>query len=151
MKCAELSQPLWQKPSICQNKIFYVFRQSCSIILKISYFIKRFPGKLELACRNHSVYMGSQIRRKESGCLMKSWKKGAVIGGIWGLLSIVPYSYISSFDGPDKKILLTLIGFPAFIALSAGFHFLYVFIGSPLIGIIIGTSIGYLLEKRCAK
>ena len=82
---------------------------------------------------------------------MRSWKKGAVIGGIWGLLSIIPYSYISSFDSPDKKILLTLIGFPAFIAISAGFHFLFVFIGGPIIGIIVGAAIGYLIEKRYVK
>lgn len=80
---------------------------------------------------------------------MNLWKKGAIIGGIWGLLSIIPYSYISSFDGMGNKILLTLLGFPTFIALLTGFHFSLIFIGSPIIGIIIGTGIGYLLEERC--
>lgn len=82
---------------------------------------------------------------------MKSWKRGAILGGIWGLLSIIPYSYISSFDGPIQKILLTLLGFPAYIALSAGFHFIFVFIGSPVIGMIIGAVTGYLLKKRRVK
>lgn len=80
---------------------------------------------------------------------MRLWKKGAIIGGIWGLLSIIPYSYLSSFDGISQNILLTLLGFPTYVALLTGFHFLFIFIGSPVIGIIIGTGIGYLLEKRC--
>lgn len=80
---------------------------------------------------------------------MNLWKKGAIIGGIWGLLSIIPYSYISSFDSMSQKILLTLFGFPTFIALFIGFHFILIFIGSPIIGIIIGGGIGYLIEKRC--
>lgn len=83
--------------------------------------------------------------------VMNLWKKGAIIGGIWGLLSIIPYSHISSFESLSQKILLTLLGFPAFIALLTGFHFLFVFIASPIIGIIIGAGIGYLIEKWCMK
>ena len=79
---------------------------------------------------------------------MKIWQKGAIIGGIWGLLSIIPYSNISNFDPMDKRILLTLIGFPTYIASIMQFHFIFVFIGSPIIGVIIGTIIGYLIEKR---
>ncbi len=82
------------------------------------------------------------------GIIINLWKKGAIIGGIWGLLSIIPYSHISSYDTLSQKIFLTLIGFPTFIALLIGFHFLFVFIGSPIIGIIIGTGISYLIEKR---
>jgi hypothetical protein len=79
---------------------------------------------------------------------MKTWKKGAIIGGVWGLLSIIPYSYISNFESFDKKILFILVGFPTFISVNMNIHFLYVFIGSPIIGIIIGTIIGYIIEKR---
>jgi len=78
---------------------------------------------------------------------MDIWKKGAIIGGIWGLLSIIPYSYISSFDPLDKKILFTLLGLPTFMALTLKFHFLFVFIGGPIVGIIIGAGIGYLIER----
>lgn len=79
---------------------------------------------------------------------MKIWMKGAIIGGIWGLLSIIPYSYISAFDPLYKKILLILIGFPTFIALSMNFHFILVFIGAPMVGIVIGTIIGYLIGGK---
>ncbi len=78
---------------------------------------------------------------------MKAWKKGAIIGGIWGLLGIVPYSYASTFDNPSSQILLTIIGLPAFIALSMNFHFLFIFIASPIIGIIIGAGMGYVFEN----
>jgi uncharacterized membrane protein len=83
--------------------------------------------------------------------VMNLWKKGAIIGGIWGLLSIIPYSHVSSFESLGQNILLTFLGFPTYIALLTGFHFLFVFIGSPIIGIIIGAGIGYLIEKRCIK
>ncbi len=79
---------------------------------------------------------------------MKIWMKGAIIGGIWGLLSIIPYSYISAFDPLYKKILLTLIGFPTFIALSMHFHFILIFVGAPIVGIIIGAIIGYLIGEK---
>lgn len=82
---------------------------------------------------------------------MKLWKKGAVIGGIWGLLSIIPYSYITVSDPLDKKILLISIGFPTHIALIMQFHFMLVFIGAPMFGIIIGAGIGYLIERRYIK
>ncbi len=82
---------------------------------------------------------------------MNTLMKGAIIGGIWGLLSIIPYSYISAFDPLYKKILLTLIGFPTFIALSIHLHFMLIFIGAPIIGIIIGMMIGYLIRGRKIK
>ena len=78
---------------------------------------------------------------------MKTWKKGAIIGGIWGLLSIIPYSYMSTFNNPLSKILLTIIGLPVFLSLIMNLHFLYVFIASPIIGIIIGAGMGYIIES----
>ena len=82
---------------------------------------------------------------------MRLFKKGAIIGGIWGLLSIVPYSYKSSFNSMNLEILITLLGFPTFIALLTGFHFSLIFIVSPIIGMMFGAGIGYLIEKRCIK
>ena len=78
---------------------------------------------------------------------MKTWNKGAIIGGIWGLLSIIPYSYASTFDNPLSEILLTIVGLPAFIAIIMNLHFFYVFIASPVIGIIIGAGMGYVIES----
>lgn len=82
---------------------------------------------------------------------MEVWKKGAIIGGIWGILSIIPYSYISAFDPLNKKVLLILLGLPAFIAIIMNLHFLFVFIGAPIVGVIIGAGIGYLIEKRLLR
>jgi len=80
--------------------------------------------------------------------LMRLWKKGAIIGGIWGILSIIPYSYINMFDPLYKKILLTMIGLPTYIALIMQFHFIFVFIGALIVGVIVGGGTGYLIEKR---
>ncbi len=82
---------------------------------------------------------------------MKLWKKGAIIGGIWGILSIIPYSYVSAFDPLNKKVLLILLGLPAFIAIIMNLHFLFAFIGAPIVGVIIGAGIGYLIEKRLSR
>lgn len=64
---------------------------------------------------------------------MEVWKKGAIIGGLWGLLSTIPYSYINAFDHFTKKFLLTLIGLPAFIALIMNFHFSFIFFGGLML------------------
>ncbi len=84
---------------------------------------------------------------KSDSKAMKAWKKGAILGGIWGLFGVIPYSYISTFDDPFSKILITLIGFPTFIALTMNLHFSFIFISSPIIGIFIGGGIGYIIEN----
>ena len=79
---------------------------------------------------------------------METWKKGAIIGGIWGLLGTFFYSYISAFDPLYKKIFFVLFGLPTFIALTLKFHFLSIFIMSIIFGIIIGVIIGYLINMK---
>lgn len=79
---------------------------------------------------------------------METWKKGAIIGGIWGLVGTFFYSYITAFDPLYKKILFILFGLPTFIAITLKFHFILIFIGSIIIGIIIGAITGYLIKHK---
>lgn len=79
---------------------------------------------------------------------METVTKGAIIGGIWGILSILPYSTIKDNDSPTKRAILTLLGLPTYIAVKSGAQFQYVFVGSPLVGATIGAGTGYIYEKR---
>ncbi len=60
-----------------------------------------------------------------------------IIGFLWGLISIIPYSYINNSDLLIRKFLLTFLGLPTYIAIALGFQFSFVFIGAPIMGIVI--------------
>lgn len=85
---------------------------------------------------------------------MKAWKKGAIVGAVWGLVSIAPYSKIDITEVIWMKSLYAIFGFPTDLAIKLGFRFYLIFIGAPLIGILIGALLGYLydlLKKRGEK
>ncbi len=73
--------------------------------------------------------------------------KGALIGLVWGLVSIPIYSTIKDTDSSSAKTIKTIAGLPTYIALKSGAQFQYIFVGSPLVGMGIGAGTGYLINK----
>jgi len=87
--------------------------------------------------------------------LDKNWKRGIVFGFIWGVVGMFMANLLvgiltnqSSFF---VKFIHYVLGFPTYMALFLGFHFYLIFIGSPLIGIITGALIGFLMDKSGLK
>lgn len=77
---------------------------------------------------------------------MKAWKKGAIIGLIWSIL----FFFIEDL-GIIPPWLGRILFFYVYIARFLGFYYESIFIGMPLIGIIIGAFIGFLYDLRKEK
>ncbi len=102
---------------------------------------------------------------------MKKWKIGAIVGAVWGFVSArvfqnfiitTPISHILS---GEYKVTFTVLGkvicFPTWMIVKFYFHdtinfrlytldssiFLSIFIGSIIIGVLIGAGVGYLIDK----
>ena len=76
------------------------------------------------------------------GGKMRAWIKGAILGFIWSILGfkIATMSFI-------KPVWFKIItGFPNFIAVKLGFGWWLVFVGGPLVGIVLGALLGFLYE-----
>lgn len=87
---------------------------------------------------------------------MKAWKKGAIVGAVWGIIGIFFYIVADMLNiSPNKgieSIIFSILGWifvgiPFKIAVYLGFGFYYVFIGAVLVCILIGIFVGYLYEK----
>ncbi len=74
---------------------------------------------------------------------MKAWIKGAILGFIWSILGFI-------VEIPIKKIawLEIIFFFPILIAKLLGFVNIAAFVGGPLVGIIIGSFIGFFYDLR---
>jgi hypothetical protein len=74
---------------------------------------------------------------------MKMWVKGAIIGGIWSILGFI-------VEIPIKELawLEIVFFFPILIAKLLGFVSYAAFLGGPLVGIVIGSFIGFLYDLR---
>ncbi len=92
---------------------------------------------------------------------MKTWKKGAIVGAVWGIIGTPIYILIGlawwerSFPRSIETILLFLIHFPAkilsniLIKYYGTSYYSILFFGSNFLGwIIIGVIAGYLYGGR---
>lgn len=82
---------------------------------------------------------------------MKTWKKGAILGGVWGLISVpLMLKFAPAFAQPFK--LMEILFLPASLSARAilgpavGLIIIWPIV-SILIGILIGCIIGYLYQK----
>ncbi|GBE18579.1 hypothetical protein BMS3Abin16_01184 [archaeon BMS3Abin16] len=80
---------------------------------------------------------------------MKAWKKGAIVGAIWGILGIVTEEFI--FPLERLSLLGFVLGIPYIFAVLLGFGYWMVFIGGGVFGTIIGSFIGFLFDLRKEK
>ncbi|MHA2344646.1 MAG: hypothetical protein ACXADW_22540 [Candidatus Hodarchaeales archaeon] len=83
---------------------------------------------------------------------MVAWKKGAIIGMVWGVSPfILDYILHASNISTDiiPRWLGLLLGLTFYIAkYHLGFVYMAIIIGSPLVGILIGAFIGLLFDLR---
>ena len=81
---------------------------------------------------------------------MKGWQKGAVLGFMWSLLVLFidDWKYTEFLSEERFRPLGIIIAFPFFVARKLGFYYESIFIGGPLIGIIIGSVLGYVYDSR---
>ncbi len=80
---------------------------------------------------------------------MKAWKKGAVIGLIWGILPFILDWLLFVLKIKIPLALGIILGLPAYLAkYYLGFVYVAIFIGSSLVGIIIGAYVGWLFDLR---
>lgn len=93
---------------------------------------------------------------------MKSWKKGAIVGGMWGLVGIAILSktpgtiFPFSMHRPSTiPYYIIILAFPSFISAKLSlewgeFFLLYLitfFLGAILIGALIGSVVGLTVKK----
>lgn len=90
---------------------------------------------------------------------MKTWKIGALIGGVWGLISFV--LWIMSSGGPSSganpPIIFMILTLPASIPILIAYYLseyelidissTFLVCSIPLFGIVIGALIGQRYEK----
>jgi xanthine/uracil permease len=85
---------------------------------------------------------------------MKMWKKGAIIGAVWSLVSALPmtglfYIGLEYMNGDVSKLPDMMVNILVIPVYMAYFYFSksYYFILSILIGTFIGSIIGLSIEK----
>ena len=78
---------------------------------------------------------------------MKKWKVGVVIGGIWGLIGIIGLTEGVWHLNP---LITYSFGLPALLAFwiaDPWQSYIIFFLLAPIIGALIGSGIGYLIDK----
>lgn len=87
---------------------------------------------------------------------LKTWKKGAIIGGIWGLVSVIGFGFASYYLNPTiAKIIFFPSWFIRDVLYGSPIPLIYViYIAWPigllvilLVGAFIGAGLGFLSEK----
>ncbi len=99
---------------------------------------------------------------------MKAWEKGAIVGGVWGVISDIlgfGYAIMASESGKDIPIFIKILFAPLFLFWGSSFgdrindllfyfhgklEFLEVglfFLFPIFIGVLIGGIFGFLIEK----
>jgi len=88
--------------------------------------------------------------------MMKSWKLGSIIGGIWGVTSIITLSggmWLNPLIRYTFGLPTTLSFFisnwliPITITIGIGVSYIILLLLAPIIGALIGTGVGYLVDK----
>jgi CHASE2 domain-containing sensor protein len=86
---------------------------------------------------------------------MKGWKKRAIVGAFLGFSWSIIGFIISTMPFKKPVWFKILIAFPNFIAVNLGFGSYFIFVGGPLVGIVlgvlIGSIIGFTIEKYKQK
>ncbi|MBU4266441.1 MAG: hypothetical protein L6243_01830 [Candidatus Altiarchaeales archaeon] len=82
---------------------------------------------------------------------LKLWMVTGILGIIWGIVGLpiatLLAGVLTNSSPLHVQIVHYIVAFPTYLALTLGFHFVLIFIGSPLVGLITGILIGYLIEK----
>lgn len=79
---------------------------------------------------------------------MKAWKKGAIVGGLWGLVSAVGFGFQLTKPITQISVVYDILFLPGSIAArtvlapAAGAFIVY-----PIFSIMIGVLIGYLIGR----
>ncbi|MEE9594823.1 MAG: hypothetical protein V3V92_05425 [Candidatus Hydrothermarchaeales archaeon] len=91
---------------------------------------------------------------------MKAWQKGAIIGGVWGLISVffvimamlIEFGHHQSLTSKIEEIIFSILFLPGVIGMTLldklaypALALILIFILSPLIGALIVYSIGRII------
>lgn len=87
---------------------------------------------------------------------MKKWKIGAIVGGIWGLISIIQRLTINPHGATGYSLLEKILFFPYWFQMTVLYNTIFGLLAyvPPLFvlfivfeGVLIGASVGYIYEK----
>ena len=80
--------------------------------------------------------------------MMKKWKIGTVVGAVWGLISLITLSG-GTWLNPLIRYTFGLPTILAFRIADIWNSYIVLFLLAPIIGVLIGAIVGYLIDKLC--